>query len=171
MAGLTEGLADAPWWGFQLFRGRDSDWFVAQGYGRRIFIDASLNGGENLFYFQPATRYLVFIQHILFGENDVLLGVLMGVSALTAVVFTARQALKHFSGSREQHLTTLFIVACFVMFTEQIFFSFAIAPGPIAIKIKKKIIDKLKKFNKRLCISNGFIYLFLFIYFFLKIFN
>ena len=123
------GLADAPWWGFQLFRGRDSDWFVAQGYGRRIFIDASLNGGENLFYFQPATRYLVFIQHLLFGENDVLLGVLMGVSALTAAVFTARQALKHFSGSREQHLTTLFIVACFVMFTEQIFFSFAIAPS------------------------------------------
>jgi hypothetical protein len=129
MARRFMGLADAPWWGFQLFRGRDSDWFVAQGYGRRIFIDASLNGGENLFYFQPATRYLVFIQHLLFGENDVLLGVLMGVSALTAVVFTARQALKHFSGSREQHLTTLFIVACFVMFTEQIFFSFAIAPS------------------------------------------
>ena len=129
MARRFMGLADAPWWGFQLFRGRDSDWFVAQGYGRRIFIDASLNGGENLFYFQPATRYLVFIQHLLFGENDVLLGVLMGVSALTAVVFTARQALKHFSGSREQHLTTLFIVACFVMFTEQIFFLFAIAPS------------------------------------------
>gem|GEM_PF-1141821 len=129
MARRFMGLADAPWWGFQLFRGRDSDWFVAQGYGRRIFIDASLNGGENIFYFQPATRYLVFVQHLLFGENDVLLGILMCVGALSAAVFVARETLKHFSGSREKHLITLFIVACFVMFTEQIFFSFAIAPS------------------------------------------
>ena len=31
MARRFMGLADAPWWGFQLFRGRDSDWFVYQG--------------------------------------------------------------------------------------------------------------------------------------------
>ena len=129
LARRFSGLADAPWWGFQLFRGRDSDWFVAQGYGRRIFTDASLNGGEDIFYFQPATRYLVFIQHLLFGENDVLLGILMGVGALAAVAFVARETLKHFSDSREQLLITLFIVACFVMFTEQIFFAFAIAPS------------------------------------------
>ena len=89
------GLANAPWWGFQFFRGRDSDWFVAQGYARRIFVDTSLNGGENLFYFQPATRYLVFIQHLLFGENDILLGILMAVSLLTAAVFAARETLKY----------------------------------------------------------------------------
>ncbi len=129
LARRFSGLADAPWWGFQLFRGRDSDWFVAQGYGRRIFTDASLNGGEDIFYFQPATRYLVFIQHLLFGENDVLLGILMGVGALAAVVFVARETLRHFSDSREQLLITLFLVACFVMFTEQIFFAFAIAPS------------------------------------------
>lgn len=123
------GLGDAPWWGFQLFRGRDSDWFVYQGYARRIFIDNSLNGGENIFYFQPATRYLVFIQHLLFGENDVLLGILLGVGALAAVVFVARETLKHFPDSPNQLIATVFIIACFVMFTEQIFFSFAIAPS------------------------------------------
>ena len=129
MARRFMGLADAPWWGFQLFRGRDSDWFVYQGYARRIFIDNSLNGGENIFYFQPATRYLVFIQHLLFGENDVLLGILLGVGALAAVVFIAREALKHFSHSPRHLIATVFIVACFVMFTEQIFFSFTIAPS------------------------------------------
>ena len=123
------GLADAPWWGFQLFRGRQSDWFVTQGYARRIFLDGSLNGGENLFYFQPATRYLVFIQHLLFGENDVLLGVLMGSSVLMAIVFAAREAIKCFDNTRLHHMLTLFIVACFVMFADQIFLGFASAPS------------------------------------------
>ena len=123
------GVANAPWWGFQFFRGRDSDWFVAQGYARRIFVDTSLNGGENLFYFQPATRYLVFIQHLLFGENDVLLGILMAVGLLTAAVFAARETLKYLLTKREQFLTTIFIVACFVIFTEQLFLSFALAPS------------------------------------------
>ena len=123
------GLGNAPWWGFQFFRGRDSDWFVAQGYARRIFVDTSLNGGENLFYFQPATRYLVFIQHLLFGENDILLGILMAVSLLTAAVFAARETLKYLVTKHEQLLITLFIVACFAIFTEQIFLTFALAPS------------------------------------------
>ena len=123
------GLGNAPWWGFQFFRGRDSDWFVTQGYARRIFVDTSLNGGENIFYFQPATRYLVFIQHLLFGENDFLLAILMAVSLLTAAVFAARESLKYLLTKREQFLTTIFIVACFVIFTEQLFLSFALAPS------------------------------------------
>ena len=123
------GLADAPWWGFQLFRGRASDWFVTQGYARRIFLDASLNGGENLFYFQPATRYLVFIQHLLFGENDVLLGILMGAGALIAIVFAAKEVLNRLYGSPFQHLITIFIVGCFVMFIDQSFLGFASAPS------------------------------------------
>lgn len=123
------GLVDAPWWGFQLFRGRDSDWFVTQGYARRIFIDGSLNGGENLFYFQPATRYMVFIQHLLFGENDILLGILMGSGVLMAIVFAAREALRRFDSARSHYLITLFIVACFVTFVDQIFLGFASAPS------------------------------------------
>jgi hypothetical protein len=123
------GLANAPWWGFQLFRGRDSDWFVTQGFARRIFVDASLNGGENIFYFQPATRYLVFVQHLLLGENDVLLGILMAVSLLTAAVFAARETLKYLITKHEQLLITSFIVACFVIFTQQLFLTFALAPS------------------------------------------
>ena len=123
------GLGDAPWWGFQLFRGRASDWFVAQGYARRIFVDGSLNGGENLFYFQPATRYLVFIQHLLFGENDVLLGILMGAGVLMAIVFVAREASLRIDSARSRYLITLFIVTCFLIFVDQIFLGFASAPS------------------------------------------
>jgi hypothetical protein len=73
------GLGDANWWGFQIFRTRDSDWFVYQGYARQIFKAESLQGGENTFYFMPGMRYLVFISHILFGENDVLIALIGGI--------------------------------------------------------------------------------------------
>lgn len=125
----TLGLADAEWWGFQLFRGRQSDWFVTQGYARQIFVEASLSGGENLFYFQPATRYLVFVQHLLFGENDVLLAILMGVGAVIAAVFFSHEVLKRIAGPYWWCLTGLFLSACLVMFTNQIFLGFAAAPS------------------------------------------
>jgi hypothetical protein len=53
----------------------------------------------------------------------------MAVSLLTAAVFAARETLKYFVTKYEQLLITLFIVACFIIFTEQIFFTFALAPS------------------------------------------
>ncbi|MFM7258008.1 MAG: hypothetical protein ACKO1E_05385, partial [Acidimicrobiaceae bacterium] len=46
------GLESADWWGFQIFRGRDSDWLAYQGYAKTIFNTASLQGGEAVFWFQ-----------------------------------------------------------------------------------------------------------------------
>ena len=123
------GLADAEWWGFHLFRGRGSDWVVNQGYARRIFLDTSLNAGESIFYFQPATRYMVFIQNILFGENDILSGLILKVGLLTVVVFAARATMTYSSSRQDKNLTTLFTVACFAIFSDQLFLGFAFAPS------------------------------------------
>ena len=65
------GLKDIDLWNFSLWRSRESDWFVAQGYARQILNETSLRGGEGVFYFQPGIRYLLFIQHVIFGDNDV----------------------------------------------------------------------------------------------------
>ncbi len=65
------GLGNVDWWNFSLWRSRDSDWFVAQGYARQILNDFSLRGGEGVFYFQPGIRYFLFIQHAIFGDNDI----------------------------------------------------------------------------------------------------
>lgn len=65
------GLKNIDLWNFSLWRSRDSDWFVAQGYARQILNETSLRGGEGVFYFQPGIRYLLFIQHVIFGDNDV----------------------------------------------------------------------------------------------------
>ena len=53
----------------------------------------------------------------------------MAVGLLTAAVFAARETLKYLLTKREQFLTTIFIVACFVIFTEQLFLTFALAPS------------------------------------------
>jgi len=65
------GLGNIHWWNFLLWRSRDSDWFVGQGYARQILTETSLRGGEGVFYFQPGVRYLLFVQHVIFGDNDV----------------------------------------------------------------------------------------------------
>lgn len=76
------GLESADWWGFQIFRGRDSDWLAYQGYAKTIFNTASLQGGEAVFWFQPANRYFIFLQHLIFGENDVFLAILSGIAII-----------------------------------------------------------------------------------------
>jgi hypothetical protein len=73
-------LSTHPWWGMQVFRDRVTDWLVFQGYARSILLESSLRGGEDVFYFMPGMRYVAFVQHLLFGENDVLIGVLTGVA-------------------------------------------------------------------------------------------
>jgi hypothetical protein len=64
------------WWGSLLYHWRDSDWFVAQGYGRAIFTESSLRGGESVFWFQSGPRYLAVFARVLLGENDILIGLL-----------------------------------------------------------------------------------------------
>ena len=70
-------FTSSKWWNVPQFRQRDSDWFVHQGLARRIFTQMSLEGGESIFYFQPAMRYLIFIGHLVLGNNDVLLSILL----------------------------------------------------------------------------------------------
>lgn len=119
------GLGSASWWGFPFWRGRDSDWFAYQGYARQIFVEQSLRGGESLFYFQPGIRYFVFIQHLLFGENDVLLAILLAIGALVAGVFVGREALR-LSPKKSTFIgVATFICACFVLFSQFDFVGFA----------------------------------------------
>ena len=81
------GVAADRWWGQLIFRSRDSDWLVYQGYARQIFTNQSLHGGEDIFYFMPGMRYLVYLQHVLFGENDVFISLASSV-AMIAIVIT-----------------------------------------------------------------------------------
>ncbi len=79
------------WWNVALFRQRDSDWFAHEGLARIIFKEMSLKGGEPVFYFQPAMRYLIFLGHLILGNNDVLLSLLASVFIFTAIALAIRQ--------------------------------------------------------------------------------
>lgn len=123
------GLERANWWGFQIFRGRDSDWLAYQGYAKTVFNEASLRGGEAVFFFQPANRYFIFLQHLIFGENDVLISILVGVVAIVAGIFVAREAFKY---SVHKHAYLYFFgfsCAIFLFMSEQIIQTFASAPA------------------------------------------
>ena len=120
------GMGSASWWGFPFWRGREGDWFVYQGYARQIFVEESLRGGESLFYFQPGTRYFVFIQHLLFGENDVLLGILLIIGVLVAGVFVGRKTIQQSPNKSTFIGVATFICACFAVFSQFDFVGFAV---------------------------------------------
>lgn len=99
------------WWGRMIFMSRDSDWLVGQGYARQILTDGSLKAGESLFYFQPGVRYLVFLSHLVFGENDVLIAIVLMATLLFAVCC----ALKHLYNSPLSAITKILGVAAGIL--------------------------------------------------------
>lgn len=50
--------------------GGGSDFLTYESFGRNVLETGSLQGGEDIFYHQPLFRYLVFVEHLLFGEGD-----------------------------------------------------------------------------------------------------
>ncbi len=47
-----------------------TDMLTYEGFARLILYSGSLQGGEDIFYYQPFYRYLVFIYHLVFGDGD-----------------------------------------------------------------------------------------------------
>ena len=68
------------WWNVALFRPRGNDWLAHEGLARAIFTQGSLEGGEKVFYFQPAMRYLIFVGHMVLGNNDFLMPLLATIA-------------------------------------------------------------------------------------------
>ena len=77
------------WWGKLLFFWRDSDWFATNGFARIIFESGSLQGGESVFWFQAGPRYWALFLRLLFGENDVLIGLIMTSLGFLSIMFLA----------------------------------------------------------------------------------
>ena len=86
-------IAPGSWWGRIIFMSRDSDWFVGQGYARQILNEVSLRGGEGPFYFQPGVRYLIFLFHLVLGENDVLIAIVLLGTMILGILLLGRFAL------------------------------------------------------------------------------
>ena len=46
------------------------DWLMYQSLARSVLDTWSLQGGRDVFYFQPMFRYIVFAEHMLLGDGD-----------------------------------------------------------------------------------------------------
>lgn len=90
-----------------LYRTGGDDWLTYQSFAHRILETGSLQGGEDVFYFQPGSRYLVFAGHALVGDGD-LVPVVVGVLGLTGVVFLLARWL---IGPMTSQATRLMVVA------------------------------------------------------------
>ena len=121
----SAGVLRNRWWGFPVWRSRDYDWFVTQGYARQIFVDHSLRGGESLFYFQPAVRYLVFLQHLVLGDNDVLFAILWVFALLAVIGLAIRSLIGSNIFAARSLLIAVFATAVFSLFTATKFNYFA----------------------------------------------
>ena len=47
-----------------------SDWLTSEGQAQSILETWSLRGGEDVFYSQPAFRYIRFLEHLILGDGD-----------------------------------------------------------------------------------------------------
>lgn len=122
------GLGKAPWWGFMIFRDRAMDWFVFQGYAYQMLTQQSLRGGEGLYYFMPGARYVVLLSHILFGNNDVLIGMVVLSSFLGVTLWTVTRLLMVLDRSRLRiALVVLFGIAALSIACSQLSVQLAIS--------------------------------------------
>ncbi|MFM7147122.1 MAG: hypothetical protein ACKOW5_12405, partial [Actinomycetales bacterium] len=81
--------ADTGEWGARLLlRLGGSDFLTYEALARTILTEASLRGGEDAFYYSPAVRYLVALQHTIFGDTDTY-ALAVGFAAVVAAAWFA----------------------------------------------------------------------------------
>lgn len=78
----------APSIGYVDYRTAGNDWLTYESQARSL-LTGSLQGGENVFYYQPAWRYILFLERALFGDGDVLRTIFSFVSVNIAAIAAA----------------------------------------------------------------------------------
>jgi hypothetical protein len=98
---LLRSLRDYPWLFAVIYRRPGSDWLTTESYARAILESGSLEAGDKIFHYQPGFRYVVFLSHFLFGDNDVAIG----IAIATLLSWTAVWSFLHiFKSSRLRRL-------------------------------------------------------------------
>jgi hypothetical protein len=68
------------------YRLAGDDWLTYESFARSILERWSLQGGENVFYYQPLFRYVRFVEHFVLGDADPLI-LTMAIVALSWGLF------------------------------------------------------------------------------------
>jgi|TARA_B100001964_G_scaffold181497_1_gene200680 hypothetical protein len=81
----ADTLRGYPSLGHVVLRDGGNDWLMYESYARSILETWSLQGGRDVFYFQPMFRYVRFGEHLLLGDGDALIAVTARMSLNFAV--------------------------------------------------------------------------------------
>jgi len=72
--------------GAVLIRDGGSDYLAYESFARSILDTWSLEAGEAVFYYQPFFRYLLFLEHLVLGDGDVLITACARTLLTTAIL-------------------------------------------------------------------------------------
>lgn len=79
-----------------LYRSRGDDWLTYQAFARTMLAGDPLRGAEDVFYYQPGFRYLLYVARLLLGDSDALVATAQvagfAVVALLLVVTALRRS-------------------------------------------------------------------------------
>lgn len=57
-------------WDRVLYRSRGDDWLTYQSFARTMLAEGPIRGGEDVFYYQPGFRYLLYAARLVAGDSD-----------------------------------------------------------------------------------------------------
>jgi hypothetical protein len=76
-----------------LFRSRGDDWMTYQAFAREMLAGNPLRGAEDVFYYQPGYRYVLFVLRLLFGDGDAAVAIALIASFVIGALVLAQRAL------------------------------------------------------------------------------
>jgi hypothetical protein len=79
-----------------LYRSRGDDWLTYQAFARNMLAGDPLRGAEDVFYYQPGFRYLLYLARLVLGDSDALVAwVQLAGFALVALVLVRMVVRRH----------------------------------------------------------------------------
>ena len=94
-------------------RAAGDDWLTYESQARSILDTWSLQGGEDVFYYQPLWRYVRFAQHLLLGDGDALIL----AAEFTLLTFSIIWMLRRFHRPRSRPSTVVTATVGILMLT------------------------------------------------------
>lgn len=101
-----------------IYRERGSDFLTYFSFAREILNTGSLQGGENIFVYSPAIRYLTVLFHFLLGDSDNFIFLLyIFVLFCTAHIFVAKIFKLTFAKFNINKFQILFFILTFLFYS------------------------------------------------------
>ena len=72
---------------YVITRTRGNDQLVYRGFVQEMLNTGFLRGGEDVYYFQPGIRYVLYLFHFILGSGDVLVGVAIAALSFAALIY------------------------------------------------------------------------------------